>query len=128
MEWYKEFDHIGYDINGKKISKQPVNKDELDKFVDQMDNPEVWRSVFNELEGKNVNLTSSELEMIKRIQSKQFPNPEFNPYPETVEWFTSKTELHPISSAPEPKSRFIPSKWEHKKVIKCFFCFKFQNF
>lgn len=26
--------------------------------------------------------------------------------------------IHPLSSAPEPKSRFVPSKWEHKKIMK----------
>lgn len=26
--------------------------------------------------------------------------------------------IHPLNSAPEPKRRFVPSKWEHEKVMK----------
>jgi ribosome biogenesis protein ERB1 len=41
LEWYKEFDHIGYDLFGKKIGK-PKAGDEIDKFLDKMDNPDYW--------------------------------------------------------------------------------------
>lgn len=33
-----------------------------------------------------------------------------------VDWFAWEDSKHPLSSAPEPKRRFIPSKWETKKV------------
>jgi ribosome biogenesis protein ERB1 len=35
-----------------------------------------------------------------------------------VEWFTGKgkEEVMPISAAPEPKRRWVPSKWEKQKV------------
>lgn len=33
-----------------------------------------------------------------------------------VDFFTGEKILHPLSNAPEPKSRHIPSKWEHKRV------------
>ena len=33
-----------------------------------------------------------------------------------VDFFTGEKMLHPVSNAPEPKSRHIPSKWEHKRV------------
>ncbi len=41
MEWYKEYQHIGYDLLGKKIIK-PARGDELDEFVNKMDNPDYW--------------------------------------------------------------------------------------
>jgi hypothetical protein len=36
-----------------------------------------------------------------------------------IEWFTGKgkEEIMPLSSAPEPKRRWIPSKWEKQKVL-----------
>lgn len=40
-----------------------------------------------------------------------------NPYEPEVDWFTRDLELHPLSSAPEPKRRFQPSKWEEKKWV-----------
>lgn len=33
-----------------------------------------------------------------------------------VDWFDFEDSKHPLSSAPEPKRRFLSSKWEHKKV------------
>lgn len=42
MEWYKDFPHIGYDLDGKKIYKPIRNKDELDEFLDKMENPDYW--------------------------------------------------------------------------------------
>ena len=38
-----------------------------------------------------------------------------NPYDPEMNWFTDDTEIMPLSAAPEPKRRFIPSKWEEKK-------------
>jgi ribosome biogenesis protein ERB1 len=40
-----------------------------------------------------------------------------NPYEPEVDWFTRDVELHPLSSMPEPKRRFQPSKWEEKKCV-----------
>ena len=38
-----------------------------------------------------------------------------NPFEPEEDWFTKDEEIHPLSSAPEPKRRFMPSKWEEKK-------------
>lgn len=35
-----------------------------------------------------------------------------------IEYFSSKAEIMPLSAAPEPKRRFIPSKHEAKRVMK----------
>ncbi|KAK3070649.1 Ribosome biogenesis protein erb1, partial [Coniosporium uncinatum] len=35
-----------------------------------------------------------------------------------VEYFTGKEEIMPISAAPEPKRRFVPSKHEQKRIMK----------
>lgn len=42
MEWYQDFPHIGYNLDGKKIYKPIRNKDELDMFLEKMENPEYW--------------------------------------------------------------------------------------
>ena len=41
MEWYREYEHIGYNLEGKKIIKPPAG-DELDNFLNKMDNPDYW--------------------------------------------------------------------------------------
>jgi hypothetical protein len=47
-----------------------------------------------------------------------FPESHVNPYEDTVEFYTREPMIHPVSRAPEPKRRFLPSKWEHEKVMK----------
>ena len=46
------------------------------------------------------------------------PDEDYDPYPATVEYFTGKLEMMPLSAAPEPKRRWIPSKHESKRVMK----------
>lgn len=41
MEWYKEEEHIGYDISGKKIKKQ-TRKDRIDSFLAGADDSKSW--------------------------------------------------------------------------------------
>jgi ribosome biogenesis protein ERB1 len=35
-----------------------------------------------------------------------------------IDHFTHEKELHPLSSTVKPKSSFVPSHWEHKKIVK----------
>ena len=70
------------------------------------------------MEGKDVVLNKEELEMLKRIQQHQFPDSQYDPYEPTIEWFSGKEEIMPVSAAPEPKRRFVPSKWEASKILK----------
>lgn len=42
MEWYQDFPHIGYDLEGKRIYKPIRSKDELDMFLEKMENPDYW--------------------------------------------------------------------------------------
>ncbi|CAG8563581.1 23228_t:CDS:10 [Dentiscutata erythropus] len=117
MEWYDDYPHIGYNIDGKKIMK-PATSDELDKFLDNMEDPDSWLRVKDVLSQQNVKLSDEELEIIRRIQMGAFPDPNYDPYEPTVEWFTSKPEVMPLNATPEPKRRFVPSKWEAKRIMK----------
>ena len=38
-----------------------------------------------------------------------------NPFEPEIDWFTRDKEISSLSAAPEPKRRFMPSKWEEKK-------------
>lgn len=35
-----------------------------------------------------------------------------------MDHFTGEKQLLPLSLVPKPKSSFIPSKWEHRKIVK----------
>jgi BOP1NT (NUC169) domain len=44
MNWYNEYPHIGYDLEGKKILK-PKRGDEIDNFLRKVENPESWYEI-----------------------------------------------------------------------------------
>ena len=56
--------------------------------------------------------------IIRRLQANEVPDASYDPYEPTTEWFTGKgkEEVMPLSGAPEPKRRWVPSKWEKQKV------------
>ncbi|KIY49569.1 BOP1NT-domain-containing protein [Fistulina hepatica ATCC 64428] len=119
MHWYDDLPHVGYDINGKKILR-PARGDELDKFLQTVDDSSAWTSAFDKNMQMDKPLTAEELDIIRRLHANEVPDAEYNPYEPMTEWFTGKgkEEVMPLSAAPEPKRRWIPSKWEKQKVMK----------
>lgn len=53
--------------------------------------------------------------MLMRIRRGHFPHVGVDPYPDYEAWADDTIEPTPLLNAPEPKRRFIPSKWEEKK-------------
>ncbi|KAG8932214.1 Ribosome biogenesis protein erb1 [Tulasnella sp. 418] len=119
MHWYDDLPHIGYNIDGKQVLR-PAKGDELDKFLATVEDPKSWTSGFDHSTQAETQLTAEELDIIRRLQAAEVPDGSYNPYEPTVEWFTGKgkEEVMPLSSAPEPKRRWQPSKWEKQKVMK----------
>ncbi|MCJ1328202.1 Ribosome biogenesis protein erb1 [Thelotrema lepadinum] len=117
LSFYDAYPHIGYDINGKKISR-PAKGEALDTLLDSIEIPKGWTGLTDPATGKPLELTAEELDVLKRIQLNEVPEDGYDPYPPTIEYFTSKLEQMPLSAAPEPKRRFVPSKHEAKRVMK----------
>ncbi|XP_031131507.1 ribosome biogenesis protein BOP1 homolog [Ipomoea triloba] len=117
LVWYKDEEHIGYDLAGKKIKKKE-KQDKLDSFLASADNSKNWRKIYDEYNDEEVELTKEEIKTIRRMLKGKAPHADFDPYAPYVDWFAWDDAKHPLSSAPEPKRRFIPSKWESKKVVK----------
>lgn len=115
--FYDSYPHIGYDINGRKMSR-PAKGQALDQLLDSIEVPKGWTGLTDPNTGKPLELSQDELEVLKRIQMNEVPEEGYDPYPETIEYFSGKTEIMPLSAAPEPKRRFIPSKHEAKRVMK----------
>jgi ribosome biogenesis protein ERB1 len=70
-------------------------------------------------------LTAEELDIIHRLQANEVSDANYDPYQPMTEWFTGKgkQEIMPLSAAPEPKRRWVPSKWEKEKVpYSCSLC------
>ncbi|XP_075651629.1 ribosome biogenesis protein BOP1 homolog isoform X2 [Castanea sativa] len=117
LVWYKDEEHIGYDLNGKKIKKR-TRKDKVESFLESADDAKNWLKVYDEYNDEEVEVTKKELKLINRLLKGKAPHSDFDPYAPYVDWFKWDDAKHPLSNAPEPKRRFIPSKWESKKVVK----------
>ena len=117
LPFYDSYPHIGYDINGKKIAR-PAKGEALDALLDSIEVPKGWTGLTDPQTGKPLELTQEEMEVLKKIHMNEVPEEGYDPYPAMVEWFTSKEEIMPLSAAPEPKRRFVPSKHEAKRVMK----------
>ncbi|XP_030076591.1 ribosome biogenesis protein BOP1 isoform X2 [Microcaecilia unicolor] len=116
IEWYQDYPHIGYDLDGKKIYKPIRNKDELDEFLDKMENPDYWQTVHDKKTGTDLKLTDEQVELIHRLQKGQFGDVNFNPYEPAIDFFSHETRIHPVTNRPADKRSFIPSLIEKKKV------------
>ena len=120
LSLYDMFPHIGYTIDGKKIVRPAAGK-ALDALLDTIDLPKGWTGMIDKNTGKPLKISKEELGIVAQIQRQMVPKEgegEYDPYEPTIEWFTSKTEIMPLSSAPEPKRRFVPSKHEAKRIMK----------
>jgi ribosome biogenesis protein ERB1 len=117
LTYYDEYPHIGYDINGKKIMR-PAKGEALDALLDQIDIPKGWTGLTDPATGKPLSLSEEELDVLKRLTRNEVVEDGYDPYPEMVHYFSGKKEVMPLSAAPEPKRRFVPSKHEAKRVMK----------
>uniref|UniRef100_A0A8C5SVC6 Ribosome biogenesis protein BOP1 n=2 Tax=Laticauda laticaudata TaxID=8630 RepID=A0A8C5SVC6_LATLA len=118
MEWYQDFPHIGYNLEGKQIYKPIRSKDELDRFLEKMENPDYWRTVQDKMTGADVKLTDEQVELVNRLQHGQFGDVNFNPYEPAVDFFSSQVRIHPVTNRPADKRSFIPSLVEKEKVSR----------
>ncbi|TKA24993.1 hypothetical protein B0A50_06091 [Salinomyces thailandicus] len=117
LSYYDAYPHIGYDINGRRIAR-PAKGEALDSLLDSIDLPEGWTGLTDPSTGKPLQLSKDELETLKKISRNEAPGDGYDPFPEMVYYFTGREEVMPLSAAPEPKRRFVPSSHEHKRVMK----------
>ncbi|KAG9246303.1 putative ribosome biogenesis protein erb1 [Calycina marina] len=117
LSFYDTYPHIGYNIDGKRIMR-PAKGEALDALLDSIEAPRGWTGLTDPATGKPLNLSQEELEILRRIQTNEVPEDGYNPYPDMVEYFSGIQEIMPLSAAPEPKRRFLPSKHEAKRIMK----------
>ncbi|CAE6085501.1 unnamed protein product [Arabidopsis arenosa] len=117
LDWYKDEKHIGYDITGKMITKKE-KPDKLESFLATSDDYKNLYKIYDEYNDEKVELTKKEIMFIHRMLKGKAPHADFDPHAPYVDWFICDDARHPLSSAPEPKRRFLPSKSEAKMVAK----------
>lgn len=117
LSFYDSYPHIGYDINGKKVMR-PAKGAALDSLLDSIEVPKGWTGLTDPATGEPLKLSDEELNVLKRLTRNELPEEGYDPYPDMIEYFSGRVEPMPLSAAPEPKRRFIPSKHEAKRVMK----------
>ncbi|VDN05697.1 unnamed protein product [Thelazia callipaeda] len=117
VAWYDGLDHFGYDKDGNPI-KSAKKKDEIEEFLDRMDDPNYWRKVYDQQSGGFVTLSDEQVEQLNALNASKYPTIGYNPYQPFLDIFSSQTEIHPISNRPDSKSSFIPSIHERRIVGK----------
>ena len=111
---YANQTHIGYDKYLNKIQKkQPISK--IDQIIQQNENREWWKTVYDERNNEYVTLTDAQLKLANRLrtnrQAHSFDNEQF--------YFENNLkDPFPMSAAPPSKRSFQPSKSERIKINK----------
>ncbi|KNC51639.1 ribosome biogenesis protein bop1 [Thecamonas trahens ATCC 50062] len=118
LEWYDEYDHLGYDLDGKPIAKTGSGMDTIDDYIARTDDPEYWRRVYDDATQQNITLSVKEMEMLRRMQKGQFGDMSFDPYEDWEPFFSRHKMMHPVYNKMPNKAAFVPSKWEARKVAK----------
>merc|ERR1719402_725660 len=117
MHWYDEYPHLGYDLDGEMIMK-PKQGDQLDKFLNRMENPEFWRTVHDKLTGQGVVLSDEDVITLQRLQSGQVPDENYDMYQPFIDFFTHDVLEMPLTGQNPYKSSFLPSKHEKEMVSR----------
>ncbi|KAL6517766.1 Ribosome biogenesis protein 1 [Orobanche minor] len=117
LKWYEDEEHIGYDLAGKKIKKRKRDS-KLDAFVASADDSKNGLKIFDEYNDEDVKITKEDRKVIRRLLNGKAPHADFDPYHPYIDWFVHDGAKHPLSNAPEPKRRFIESKWERLQVVR----------
>jgi BOP1NT (NUC169) domain len=127
-QWYAGEEHVGYDVEGKKLlrSRKGAPGDALEAHLAKQDSSRAWRTLYDPVNDETYTLTAEEVALIQRLRDGGVPGGEgdFDPYAPALDWadfdglLATNGVVHPISSGPEPKRRFVPSAWEAKRVVK----------
>ena len=117
VNWYDDYEHIGYNLDGKPIRK-PKRGDELDAFLRRLEGGEAGVTVQDPMTGQDVVLSAKDVEAIRSIRSGKVPDAGYDMYGDLVPWFSNQVLDTPICNVPESKRSFLPSIDEKRKVGK----------
>lgn len=115
LSWYDDVPFMGYDVHGRRVAKLS-DGDALTSHINRAEDPEWWRVIIDHLNAKKVKISDELLTVIRKIRQRKNVGKDIDPYNDFD--LTAPKQLHPISDAPAPKRRFVPSKWERIQVLK----------
>ncbi|CAF4540562.1 unnamed protein product, partial [Rotaria magnacalcarata] len=69
------------DLDAKKILK-PISAgktDDIDEFLEKMENADYWRTVYDDLTGQNITLTNEDISLMQQVKNAK-TNPDDQVY------------------------------------------------
>ena len=121
-EWYREYDHIGYDLAGKRVGKPAdgsYDRGEIDRYLALHGQRDGWRNFYDDAQGKWVRVSDEVIGLVQRLRKGVLPSGS-DPTADIPLGVLDDGEMRGFSldTGTTPKRRFTPSKWEAKRVIK----------
>lgn len=116
MEWYEEYEHIGYDKDGKKIARKK-RKDALDHFIARHDDPNYLRTVYDEVNDREHVISGEDLQNIIRIAKNGMLPLGTDPYRPYVDWLKYDSRF-PLVGNERSKRSFLPNRDELRIVAR----------
>jgi len=88
----------------------------MDKYLAMEDDPNFWRTVHDNINGRDIVLSDEDWKLVKSIIRQKFPD-NYDPYEPFVEYDYPDADF-PVTNRPISKASFTPSKWEERKIKK----------
>ena len=107
LSFYDSYPHIGYTIDGQRITR-PAKGEALDTLLNTIEIPQGWTGLTDPSTGLPLELSGEQLDLLRQVARDEIPDEDYDMYTPMVEYFSSQTEVMPLSAAPEPKRRFRP--------------------
>lgn len=117
LRWYEEYDHVGYTRDATRILKG-AGKDEIEAFLEKVENPDFWRTVIRKNTGAEEKLSDEDIQLIIRLSQGKFSSADADTDEPWLDFFTKDVMDMPLSARPEHKRSFVPSRVEALKVAK----------
>mmetsp|Transcript_15150 Transcript_15150/g.23257 ORF Transcript_15150/g.23257 Transcript_15150/m.23257 type:complete len:812 (-) Transcript_15150:111-2546(-) len=119
LHWYDDYDHIGYNAHGSKVIKSDGKGDRLDQAISNAEGLKKFM-IDDALNGREVELSERQLELIRRVQGGAFAHPEFDATPDYVDYFSGvDKEISGLTSGRiERKSKFQTNAYERMQIQK----------
>ena len=118
LEWYKDEEHFGYDIEGRRLMK--AERGALERLLEQTDDPNAMRTIYDALHDEKKVLSNADLQLIFNLQRNRTPNTAFDLY---KDYDTAAVEFdplnHPLARSTGPsKKKFVPALHDMKVIAK----------
>ncbi|EOA14483.1 hypothetical protein CARUB_v10027698mg [Capsella rubella] len=107
----------GSELDEAVVEESDSSEDEVAPRNTVGDVPLKFCKIYDEYNDEEVEVIKDQRKLIRRVLKGVAPHAEFDQCEPYVDFFKYDDAIHPLSSAPEPKRRFIPSKCEAEKVV-----------